>query len=75
MQERAHADGWALVTTIENKDSHPVWDIVRHGPKFATDRDAWLAVLDAAKRHGALHQHALKLVTQSRVRLPTEKKK
>lgn len=67
-QTRANAEGWGLVTTFENGDPHPVWDIVAHGPKFKTAKSAGAAVVEAARRGGAIHQHALKLVTQSRMR-------
>lgn len=73
-QTKANSEGWRLVTTVNNRDNHPFWDIASHGPRYATDQAATLAVIDAAKRGGALHQHALKLVTQSRVR-PTKEKK
>ena len=69
-ETQANAEGWRLVTTFELNDTHPLWDIAKHGPKFTDDRHASLAVIDAAKRGGALHQHALKLVTQSRARPP-----
>jgi len=72
-QERAHADGWRLVTTFNLGDDHPMWDIAADGPKFHNDQAAALAVVDAAKRGGSLHQHALKLVTQSRMRAPKAK--
>lgn len=67
-QERANAEGWGLVTTFENGDVHPVWDIVVHGTKFKSAQAAGVAVIEAARRGGAIHQHALKLVTQSRMR-------
>lgn len=67
-QERAQAEGWKLVTTIDSGDDHPMWDIVPHGGTFPDARAASLAVIDAAKRGGPLHQHALKLVTSSRMR-------
>ena len=73
-QERAHAEGWQLVTTFNLGDNHPLWDITPHGPKFSTDRNASLAVIDAAKRGGAIHQHALHLVASSRMRTPKGKK-
>lgn len=74
MQERAKAEGWALVTMLDNGDPHPMWDVIAEGPKFKNNREAVLAVIDAAKRGGILHQHALKLVTSSRVRKPKAKK-
>jgi hypothetical protein len=73
-QDRAKAEGWRLVTTINNGDGHPLWDVATHGPRFKDDRTASLAVIDAAKRGGTLHQHALKLVADSRLR-PTKGKK
>ena len=74
-QARANEEGWGLVTTFENGDTHPVWDIVIHGKKFPTAQTASLAVIEAAKRGGAIHQYALKLVTQSRIRVPKKGKK
>ena len=73
-QAKAMTEGWKLVTTINSGDTHPLWDVVSHGPKFKDDKAAGLAVIDAAKRGGALHQYALKLVTDSRMR-PTKGKK
>lgn len=67
-QERAQAEGWRLVTTVNNGERHPMWDVVRHGERFKTDQAALTAVIDAAKRGGALHQFALKQVMQSRMR-------
>ena len=69
-QVQAQADGWRLVTTFNLGDNHPLWDIVPSGPKFRTDREASLAVIDAARRGGALHQRALQLVASSRMRTP-----
>lgn len=75
-QQQANAEGWRLVTTFNAGDSHPLWDVACHGGAvFATDRVAFAAVVDAAKRGGALHQHALKLVVASRARTPKGKKK
>ena len=73
-QEQAHADGWGFVTTINNRDSHPYYDIVRHGGKFLTDRDAALGVIGAAKRGSVFHQRALKIFMDSRVRTSKGKK-
>jgi hypothetical protein len=73
-QTKAMGEGWKLVTTFNNGDKHPMWDVVSHGPRFKDDQTAVRAVVDAAKRGGAIHQHALKLVTDSRMR-PTGKKK
>lgn len=67
-EEQANAQGWRLVTTINSGDSHPYWDIATFGERFKSDHAAFAAVLDAAKRGGALHQHALKLVAASRAR-------
>lgn len=64
--QRAQAEGWKLVTTFENGSSHPVWDIACHGERFVSDHAAKLAVIDAAKRGGVLHQTALALVFSSR---------
>ncbi len=71
----AKADGWKLVTTFDNGDTHPVWDIAAHGAKFSSDRAAAVAVVDAARRGGTLHQQALKLVAESRLRTPSKGKK
>jgi hypothetical protein len=67
-QAAANEDGWRLVTTFNNGDTHPLWDIATFGPKFQSDRAACVAVIDAAKRGGAIHQQALKLVANSRMR-------
>lgn len=67
-QERANAEGWRLVTTFNNGDTHPLWDIVAFGGKFKSDRDASLAVINAARNGSALHQTAMKLVADSRMR-------
>jgi hypothetical protein len=75
MQERANAEGWRLVTTVESGDTHPLWDITRLDGRFATDKDAAMSVIDAAKRGSAFHQQTLKLVLDSRVRPNRSKKK
>lgn len=74
-EQRANAEGWRLVTTFLLGDVHPLWDVAKFGTKFPNDQAAALAVIDAAKRGGALHQHALGLVTKSRVRAPKAKTK
>ena len=71
--KQAAAEGWALVTTFENGSNQPLWDVVRSGTRFASNQLASLAVIDAAKRGGALHQQALHLVHSSRI--PTTKAK
>lgn len=65
-QDAAQAQGWKLVTTVENGTTHPLWDIVRHGGRFTADADAFRAVMDAASRGSAYHREALALVTGSR---------
>lgn len=72
-QDRAKAEGWKLVTTFNNGDTHPMWDITPHGGSFKNDRAACQAVIALAKQGGALHQHALKLVVQSRAREPKKR--
>jgi hypothetical protein len=67
-QTRAHGEGWRLVTTVNNGETHPMWDIAAHGPKFKTDQAAVLGVINAAKAGSTFHQQTLKLVLDSRVR-------
>lgn len=74
-QAKANEEGWRLVTTFNLGDDHPLWDITTHGPRFKTDRDASLWAIDMAKRGSSLHQQALKLVAESRLRKPKGKKK
>ncbi len=69
-QEQANAEGWRLVTTINNGDTHPLWDIATFGPKFNSDRDASLFAIEQAKRGSGMHQAALQLVANSRMRNP-----
>jgi hypothetical protein len=66
--ERSTLEGWTLVTTFVDRDPHPLYDIVPAGPRFDTEQAASLAVIDAAKRGGAIHQEALRLVMASRVK-------
>lgn len=72
---QAVGDGWKLVTTIDNGDTRPLYDIVNHGPKFPNAKFASIAVIEAAKRGSALHQQALRLVLESRQRPATPKGK
>jgi hypothetical protein len=74
-QAQAAPEGWRLVTTFNLGDNHPLWDIATVGPRFTTDRDASLAVIDAAKRGSAFHQRALQLVASSRMRHQPKGKK
>lgn len=69
-QSRANEEGWRLVTTFNNGDTHPLWDIAMHGPKFKTDRDASLAVIASGRRGSTFHATAMKLVADSRMRGP-----
>lgn len=66
--EHAAREGWRLVTTFNNGDTHPLWDIATVGPKFSSDRAASLAVISAGRQGSALHQQAMKLVADSRLR-------
>lgn len=67
-QAQANSEGWRLVTTFNNGDTHPLWDIVVFGGKFKSDRDASLAVINAGRNGSTLHQQAMKLVADSRMR-------
>lgn len=60
--------GWRLVTTFNNGETHPYYDIVPQGDAFKTEREASLAVIDAAKRGVLICQEALRLVMASRVK-------
>jgi hypothetical protein len=66
--DQANSEGWRLVTTFNNGDTHPLWDIAVFGPKFKSDRDASLAVINAGRAGSSLHQQAMKLVADSRLR-------
>lgn len=67
-QAQANTEGWRLVTTFNNGDTHPLWDIAVFGGKFKSDRAASLAVINAARNGSTLHQTAMKLVADSRMR-------
>lgn len=62
------------MTTFNNGDDHPLWDVCIHGPRFSTDRAASLFVIEAAKQGSTLHQNAMQLVASSRMRTPKGKK-
>jgi len=72
---QAQSEGWHLVTTFNNGDTHPFLDVARHGSKYQNDQHAGAAVVAAARAGSPLHQHALHLVYASRARTKTRPKK
>lgn len=72
---QAQSEGWQLVTTFNNGDNHPFWDVARYGAKFPSDQAAGAAVVAAARSGRTLHQTALSLVYASRQRPTTAKAK
>jgi hypothetical protein len=74
-EQRANSEGWRLATTIDNGDTHPVYDVATYGPKFKHDRDAVNGVIAAARSGSEFHQQALQLVIASRARATPRKKK
>jgi hypothetical protein len=69
MVDRAAAEGWRLVTIVDNGTTHPYLMIGRgEQSKFIDDRRAGEHVVHMARQISPLHQHALSLVMQSRVK-------
>lgn len=66
--DRAKAEGWKLVTTIDNGTTHPYLMVCSHGGPFPNDLAAGAFVVSRAREGSALHRHALQLVAASRLR-------
>lgn len=67
MQGKAQADGWRLVTVIDNGSAHPYLMVADAG-KFSSDQVAGLHVLRNAQVADGLHRHALQIVMASRIK-------
>lgn len=74
MIDKAKAEGWKLVTTIDNGATHPYLMVTRHGGPFPSDLAAGAFVVSQAREGSALHRHALQLVAASRIRTAKGKK-
>lgn len=59
-EARAAQEGWQLVTTFENGDTHPLWEVV---PVLAQ-----AFIVERARCMSVFHQNVLKLIAASRLR-------
>jgi hypothetical protein len=69
MAETAKNEGWQLVTFFDDNGRGPPQLMVAAapGPRFINDRAARDFVIERARTHSAIHQHALRLVMNSRI--------
>ena len=74
MIAKAKAEGWQLVTIIDNGTTHPYLMVCRHGGPFSSDLHAGTFVVSRAREGSALHRHALQLVASSRIKTSKGKK-
>lgn len=69
MAERAAVEGWRLITIVDNGTTRPYLMIGRtEQSTLPSDQRAGEHVVHMARQISSLHQHALQLVMQSRVK-------
>lgn len=70
-QQQAKIEGWRLADTIDNGDTHVYTMVSPADVRFKNSEQATAHVIERARSGSALHQHALRLMTVSRLR-PTK---
>lgn len=76
MTERARAEGWRLVDTIDNGAAHAYVMVARtQTSAFKTDQHAIRYVVEHASSGSPLHKHALQLVMASKIKPKAKGKK
>ena len=67
-QQQAKNEGWRLADTIDNGDTHVYTMVSPADARFKNSEQATVYVIERARSGSVPHQHALRLMTVSRLR-------